>query len=443
MRTACCVALAIILGTADRVWACSCFEFSSCSLYAAADAVFLGEVVDARVENRQLVARMRVTRVWKGTVDRLVTVSNPADSSCSFPFTVGTRYVVYGGGTGGAFVTYVCAGGGQLRPGEPEPDLPPVSGSVTGTIARYKKVIVDRDDLSDPVVGVRVWVKSGRRVIETHSDTSGAFTLRGVGAGDHTVHADFGDEEEGSARVSLRSAEDCGTVLIMPSPSGRIVGVLRSGDGHPIRETELHAIPLDHDWMRYDLTRVWNATSGQNGAFEFTGVPPGEYVLGLNVFGPAMVKQPFPPTYYPGVERREDATIISVGAGQPQPAEPFLLKRTLPRTVIVADIVCRDGSIPLSGLVYAQQVAPHSFFSESTYEQIDGHFRLTVMHGVPYDVHGEVLIPARDASGQEMGITSLRTPAVRIDSGAPPSIIRLIAPLDRCEQTTIDGSRPP
>jgi hypothetical protein len=443
MRTACCVALAIILGTADRVWACSCFEFSPCSLYSAADAVFVGEVVDSRVVGQQLVARLRVTRVWKGAVDSLVTVTNPVGSSCSFPFPVGTRYVVYGGGAGSRFTTYVCAGGGQLRPGEPEPDLPPVGGSVTGKVARYKKIIVDRDNLRDPVVGVRVWVKSRGRIIETHSDANGAFTLRDVAAGDHTIHADFGDEEEGFDRVSLRSADDCGRVVIMPSPSGRIVGVLRSGNGHPIRETELHAIPVDHDWTRYDLTRVRNATSGQNGAFEFTGVPPGEYVLGVNVFGPAMVKQPFPPTYYPGVERREDATIVSVGAGQPQPAEPFLLKRTLPRTAIVADIVCRDGSIPLSGLVYAQQVAAHSFFSESTYEQVDGHFRLTVMHGVPYDVHGQVLIPARDASGQKMGITSLRTPAVRIHSGTPPAIIRLIAPLDRCEQTTIDGSRPP
>ena len=85
MRTACCVALAIILGTADRVWACSCFEFSPCSLYAAADAVFLGEVVDSRVVGQQLVARLRVTRVWKGTVDRLVTVSNPADSRLTPP----------------------------------------------------------------------------------------------------------------------------------------------------------------------------------------------------------------------------------------------------------------------------------------------------------------------------------------------------------------------
>ena len=184
-----------------------------------------------------------------------------------------------------------------------------------------------------------------------------------------------------------------------------------------------------------------NATSGQNGAFEFKGIPPGQYVLGVNVFRPAMVKQPFPPTYYPGVERREDATIISVGAGQPQPTEPFLLKRTLPRTVIVAHIVCRDGSIPRPGLVHAQQVTDQSFFSESTYEQVDGHFRLRVMRGVPYDVYGKVLIPARDASGQKTGITSLRTSAVRIDSGAPPSVIRLIAPLDHCEQTTIDGSR--
>jgi hypothetical protein len=109
--------------------------------------------------------------------------------------------------------------------------------------------------------------------------------------------------------------------------------------------------------------------------------------------------------------------------------------------VIVADILCQDGSVPRSALLYAKAADEWTFTNESTYEQGDGHLRLTVMRGVPYEVHGVVLIPARDASGREMGVRSLRTPTVLIDSSAPPPVIRLVAPLNRCQQTTIDGSR--
>jgi Carboxypeptidase regulatory-like domain len=442
MRIAGWIAFAFLIGGADRAWACSCLPSSPCERYAAAEAVFVGKVIAVRVEGALLAARLEVTRVWKGTVDPVVTVTNPAGSSCSFHFVAGTRFVVYGGGSGSTFTTYVCGGGGQLRPGDPEPELPPPGGTVTGDVVRFKEVITDRDDLTDPVVGARVWIESAAGVKEAHSDESGAFTLSGVPAGDHTVHADFGMELEGSARVSLRSSDDCGRVLITPSPVGRIVGKVTSEDGQPIGETELQAIPVDHDWTQQDLSDVRNATSAPDGTFEFRGVKPGQYVVAINAFSAPPVKQPFPPTYYPGVENRVDATIVHVGGGLPSPPEPFVLKRTLARAVIVADILCRDGSVPRSAIVYAKPADERTFAHESTYEQVDGHLRLTVVHGIPYEVHGVVLIPALDASGRERGVTSLRTPSVLIDSSAPPPIVRLIAPLDRCQQTTIDGSRP-
>ena len=57
--------------------------------------------------------------------------------------------------------------------------------------------------------------------------------------------------------------------------------------------------------------------------------------------------------------------------------------------------MCRDGSLPRSGLLYAKQVDDRGYFSESTYERVDGRLRLTVIQGVSYNVHGQVLVPAR------------------------------------------------
>ena len=133
--------------------------------------------------------------------------------------------------------------------------------------------------------------------------------------------------------------------------------------------------------------------------------------------------------------------VIEVSHGRVSPAEPFAPKRTLPRTTIQAEIVCRDATLPRSGLVYAKQADDRAYFHESTYELVDGRFRVTVIQGVSYDVHGQVLVPARDETGREIGFTGLRTPAVRVDTDGQSSIVHLVAPLDRCQETTIDGSR--
>jgi hypothetical protein len=41
-------------------------------------------------------------------------------------------------------------------------------------------------------------------------------------------------------------------------------------------------------------------------------------------------------------------------------------------------------------------------------------------------------------TGREIGFT---TSEVRFDPAAPLPVVRLMAPLDRCHETTIDGSR--
>lgn len=435
------VVAVLSLWSAENALACSCMGQSPCRRYAAVSAVFLGEVLDTSIRGDMLVARMRVTRVWKGIVDGVVTVSNEAHSSCSFEFAAGERYVVYGGGDSRQFRTSVCSGGWQLAPDDPEPELPPAGGRVSGQVLRFNQNFTSREDLHSPIVGIRVFVDDGNAPIEAHTDGDGAFVLDGVPAGKHIVRADLGPGAEGAEPVMLESASDCAVVVISAEPSGLMAGTIVAGDGSPLENIKVSAVPLDHDWSKTDLTGVRDAASGKDGAFEFTSMKAGQYVIGVNLFDLPKVSQPFPPTFYPNAASRNDATIVTVADGKVE-LEPLVLNQTLPRTVIFADIICRDGSVPRSGLVYAARADGSSYFDESSYEKIDGRIRLSVMKGVVYDVRGEVLVPFVDPSGRHHGITSQRTPSVRIDSDSPPAVVHLIAPRDRCQETTIDGSKP-
>jgi hypothetical protein len=311
---------------------------------------------------------------------------------------------------------------------------------VTGSVRRLNESFTSRADSTAPMAGTRVWLEAGGRVLETRTDGNGRFTLDRVPSGIHTIHADVGPALEGLTRVALLSPSDCGNVVITPRPAG-YTGTFETAEGAPVRGVELVAVPVTHDWTERDLSDSRRTTVSDDGVFTFNGVKPGRYLVTVNVVSPPRVSQPFAPAYYPGVERHEDAVVIEVSHGRVSPAEPFAPKRSLARTTIQAEIVCRDGSMPRSGLVYAKQADDRAYMDESTYERVDGRYRVTVIQGVSYDVRGEVLVPARDATGGEIGFTGLRTPAVRVDPDGISSIVHLVAPLDRCQETTIDGSR--
>jgi hypothetical protein len=429
--------VALLLCSPSDGSACSCVPRSPCTQYGAADAVFMGTVADVQLDGDVTVARFEVTRVWSGSVAEIVTVRNEARTSCSFNYRRGERYVVYGFGGGADFRSHMCGGGGRVPAGQPEPVLPPVPGRVSGVVWRFNEAYKSRDDMLVPMEGVRISTTLGARVVESRTDAAGTFTLDNLPAGTHVVSADVGPALEGSTRATLQSQSDCAFVSIVPRPSGRLAGVLLVPKDDGIKDIDIYAVPLTHDWSKLDLSDTRQVRVDADGRFELRGLKPGKYFVGVNLFLPPRVSQPFPPTYYPGVESRTEAVAIEIGENATTEPLRFAITRTLPLTTIRATIVCRDGSLPRAGLVYAMQVASNAYFSESSITRVGGEYVLRVMEGVAYDVHGKVLIPWRDAQGRSTGSTDLKTPSVRVEPSATPKRIELIAPLDRCQETTL------
>jgi hypothetical protein len=109
--------------------ACSCLAASACQQVAAADAVFVGdvlEVVEPR-SGRKLVT-MRVVSGHKGSpkADATVTVAMPRGSSasCSLDAMVGARFVIFATVRDGVFSTNLCSGSHRIAPGTTPPELP-------------------------------------------------------------------------------------------------------------------------------------------------------------------------------------------------------------------------------------------------------------------------------------------------------------------------------
>ena len=96
--------------------ACSCAPRGSLAkAYAAADAVFAGEVLEGRWEGRRFLAALRVTGAWKGVSGSTAAVETGSFvSGCGVRFEPGKSYLVYARRSAAGLATNVCLGTRRL-----------------------------------------------------------------------------------------------------------------------------------------------------------------------------------------------------------------------------------------------------------------------------------------------------------------------------------------
>jgi hypothetical protein len=74
------------------------------------------------------------------------------------------------------------------------------------------------------------------------------------------------------------------------------------------------AVPVDRRQAAAS-TRRSSVRANDRGDFEFVGLQPGAYLIGVNLLRPASPGEPYPPTYFPGTIDPGDAIPIGVGEG--------------------------------------------------------------------------------------------------------------------------------
>ena len=365
--------LALVAGVRDAD-ACTCATRSLCYVYAGSDAVFLGTVLDVR-ERAQApkVVRMRVARAYKGVRGgTVVTVTLPGGNSanCSLDVEKGQRWVIYGERTGGSYGSSLCSGSYMVQAGDPSPDLPPVPGSVTGVLGRD-------DDAGEPkgVGGVTVRVDAPTGPISARTRADGRFRLAGVPVGRRTIIFDVGRGEAAEADIELESSADCVDVQVSVGPGGGVVGTVLDAAGAPLADAWVRLLGRSAGVM--DRTK-------ENGEFRLVGLEPGSYVVSVGIGETPSGAFPYRPQFYPAAETAAAAEAIEVEASIVR-LPPMVMRSPVPRTTIAAEIVCRDGTRAIRGVVVASAgVSTRS--DRSGTQAVDGRFTVQVIPGPKF--HG-------------------------------------------------------
>ena len=289
----------------------------------------MGEVLSVAETGRAFHMRLRVGRALKGITGATADLWSDASTDCGVRLEEGKRYVVYTSVRDGRMSIDACGYGRELAPGEPDPQLPPVPGSIYGRVARY-----DIDRIRD-VRAARAHPLGPDRAQspgrQGHRDQRpvGPFQFANVPPGTYPVVVDAG---QGLApwmaeAVVLPDPEACADTRDRPPAVG--AGV--RPHGHRRRATRgagstCGCCPTDRPRSVLAQHVDLAGTTDGDGRFSFDGLGPDNYVIAVNPdAGDATGRQPYAPAFFGGADRAT-ATRIPVADGAAIELErPFVL----------------------------------------------------------------------------------------------------------------------
>jgi hypothetical protein len=433
----------LVLGTlvcsAMPARACSCLPSGPpCQAYSKFPVVFAGTATDVSDEQRlHRLVRFRVDEAFKGVDGAEVEVhTGLGGGDCGYPFTEGTQYLVYASRNekDGRLAVSICSRTAPLA--EASDDIAYIrglanaatGGTIFGSATRFARNLREGGSTKvGPIAGMKVVATSGNRRVEAVTGEDGRFRFEALSPGTYRVEASvpagLTPQESQEVRVADRG---CAEIVYLACSDGRVSGRLLDSSGNPVRSTTVDLIPVDS--LDGDRRGLWEI-SEEDGRFEIDEVPPGRYVLGVNLARPAEPTDnyPVPRTFFPSGDSPSTAQVIVLGDGQHVSGLELQLPPPLPVRSITGVVVWPDGRPAFRAQVSARDTASRYLEGAAGSANVRGEFTLRVFDGQSVVLEATIAKPPTPGDERERGVRELlRTDPVPITKDAKPGKVRLV-----------------
>ncbi len=342
------IALVTMLVLFDRAQGCTCGGGGTpCLAFGEASAVFVGTVTgvvksapqtreQARAEKRAEIDwipprrfKFSVELSFLGVEGTEVEVgTGMGGGDCGYEFEIGQRYLVYAHRSAQSerLSTSICS---RTKPyANAAEDLQFLGNlralaqgvTIYGEVKRQtRSVKTDDPKAVGPVAQASLIIEGASERKEVRTDEQGRYRLSGLPPGKYEVTLSLPDEMttyQPKREVTVAD-RGCATVDYYVSDNGRLSGRVFDAAGQPAGNVLMALIEEDGQDIERDYSK--SARSDPEGRYSFTAVPPGRYLLAVNLTRFPQPNDPtneYPRTYYPGVAEPSQATVIKLGAGE-------------------------------------------------------------------------------------------------------------------------------
>jgi hypothetical protein len=320
-----------------------------------------------------------------------------SSAACGFVFKQGERYLVYASRNArGEIVTGLCSRTRRFDTAaedlqflrtlsQPPSDSPNVFGSVNHW---ESDLATGRPRDYGPVLAVPIILKNADRIVEATTDALGRYQLR-VPPGRYQMSVLPGSEfsrRSLQAAIEIPDPRACAAVDFILHYAGRISGTVRHQADEAVEDVQVELMAVERiGYGGYIDTR---GVASSEGRFEFTDVPPGRYVVGVDLVRRIERGVVYPRTYHPGTSDPNAATVVEVEAGESHPLPPLTLPAARRSHQLTGVVMFEDGRAAAGAFVSLGE-------GDATKRQValaiktgsDGSFSFVVREGLSYVAH--------------------------------------------------------
>jgi hypothetical protein len=456
----------------DVAVACSCVQTPSpCASFKDTPVVFVGLVTsieetkvdiirfgEKRTVRTSLLAHFTVEEPLKGIKLKTADVATGGGGGdCGYPFKEGQRYLVYGYKSEGEALnssmsrTVIGDGRGKTamlsanicsrtRPlEEATDDVELLRGLVKGK--RETRVFGGVDELArrlgqyeynidrvGPLSNVKLIAQSANDRYETTTDQNGRYRISNLKPGKYKLSV-FLPEGYSSLFEFVRTTVD---VNIGPDTcfehdfdaqiDGRIGGVVFDADGQPVPDqVQVSIVTLESSAKGMTGVESRSEYTKNLGRYEFDGLLPGKYLLGISIADAPQKHTPYATTYYPNTADRTQARIFTLERGQKLTNIDFRLPPKLTEIVLSGTVVDADGNpvVEADVDIFDQEDPDKTLFGEDIKTDQQGRFTVRGYRGRSYFLHAWKAKDYFEGSGSQSEL-------VPIDTNAPTPMIKMV-----------------
>ena len=237
---------------------------------------------------------LTILEAFSGVTGRSTVQITTAGSTaaCGYNFSVGREYVVYAtAGQGGTLVTTVCSRTTPVDRGAADlaysrsltADAP--RGRISGRVVLRYRDLARARDLEKPLSDAPLTLRGGGHMRSARTNSDGVFSADGLDAGTYDLELDLphGARLKSTVdRIALADARGCSVIKVSVIPDGRVTGRVIDAQRRPVSGLTIDLAGASGLRVGAAAGERLQTTTGRDGRYEFAGVPPGRFVVGIN-----------------------------------------------------------------------------------------------------------------------------------------------------------------